>query len=71
MTELQQIMNETKQLEGFEENSRLLFEYTWTCEKLENGVDDEGYRKYLLDQKVKLRYEILKRMGGNNHEPNL
>ena len=65
MTKLQQIMNETKQLEGFEENSILLFDYTWTCEKLENGVDDEGYRKYLLDQKVKLRYEILKRMGGN------
>lgn len=65
MTKLQQIMNETKQLEGFDENSSLLFEYTWTCEKLENGVDDEGYRKYLLDQKVKLRYEILKRMGGN------
>lgn len=65
MTKLQQIMNETKQLEGYEENSSLLFEYTWTCEKLENGVDDEGYRKYLLDQKIKLRYEILKRMGGN------
>jgi hypothetical protein len=65
MTKLQQIMNETKQLEGYEENSSLLFDYTWTCEKLENGVDDEGYRKYLLDQKVNLRYEILKRMGGN------
>lgn len=65
MTKLNEIMNETKQLEGYEENSSLLFEYTWTCEKLENGVDDEGYRKYLLDQKVKLRYEILKRMGGN------
>ena len=65
MTKLQQIMNETKQLEGYDENSSLLFDYTWTCEKLENGVDDEGYRKYLLDQKVKLRYEILKRMGGN------
>lgn len=65
MTKLQQIMNETKQLEGYEENSSLLFDYTWTCEKLENGVEDEGYRKYLLDQKVKLRYEILKRMGGN------
>lgn len=65
MTKLNQIMEETKQLEGYEENSTLLFEYTWTCEKLENGVDDEGYRKYLLDQKVKLRYEILKRMGGN------
>lgn len=65
MTKLNQIMEETKQLEGYEENSSLLFEYTWTCEKLENGVDDEGYRKYLLDQKIKLRYEILKRMGGN------
>lgn len=65
MTKLNQIMEETKQLEGYEENSVLLFEYTWTCEKLENGVDDEGYRKYLLDQKVKLRYEILKRMGCN------
>lgn len=65
MTKLNQIMKETKQLEGFEENSCLLFEYTWTCEKLDNGVDDEGYRKYLLDKKVKLRYEILKRMGGN------
>ena len=65
MTKLNQIMDETKQLEGYEENSTLLFEYTWTCEKLENGVDDEGYRKYLLDQKVKLRYEILKRMGGS------
>lgn len=65
MTKLNQIMEETKQLEGYEENSVLLFEYTWTCEKLENGVDDEGYRKYLLDQKVKLRYEILKRMGSN------
>ena len=58
-------MNETKQLEGYEENSSLLFDYTWTCEKLENGVEDEGYRKYLLDQKVNLRYEILKRMGEN------
>ena len=65
MTKLNQIMDETKQLEGYEENSTLLFEYIWTCEKLENGVDDEGYRKYLLDQKVKLRYEILKRMGGS------
>lgn len=64
MTKLKQIMEETKQLEGYDENSTLLFEYTWTREKLENGVDDEGYRKYLLDQKVKLRYEILKRMGG-------
>ena len=33
MTKLQQMMNETKQLEGFEENSVLLFDYTWTCEK--------------------------------------
>ena len=65
MTKLNRIMEETKQLEGYEENSTLLFEYTWVCEKLENGVDDEGYRKYLLDKKVKLRYEILKRMGGN------
>ena len=65
MTKLQQMMNETKQLEGFEENSVLLFDYTWTCEKIENGVEDDGYRKYLLDQKVKLRYEILKRMAGN------
>nr|DAF56537.1 MAG TPA: hypothetical protein [Podoviridae sp. ctnWS46] len=65
MTKLQQMMNETKQLEGFEENSALLFDYTWTCEKIENGVEDDGYRKYLLDQKVKLRYEILKRMAGN------
>ena len=65
MTKLQQIMNETRQLEGFEENQQLLFEYTWTCEKLENGVDDDDYRKYLLDKKVNLRYEILKRMGGN------
>ena len=65
MTKLQQIMNETRQLEGFEENQQLLFEYTWTCEKLENGVEDDDYRKYLLDKKVNLRYEILKRMGGN------
>lgn len=65
MTKTIEIMEATKKLEGFEENSSLLFDYTWTCEKLENGVDDEGYRKYLLDQKVKLRYEILKRMGGN------
>ena len=65
MTKLQQIMNETRQLEGFEENQQLLFEYTWTCEKLENSVDDDDYRKYLLDKKVNLRYEILKRMGGN------
>jgi hypothetical protein len=65
MTKLQQIMNETRKLEGFEENQQLLFEYTWTCEKLENGVDDDDYRKYLLDKKVNLRYEILKRMGGN------
>lgn len=64
MTKLQETMNATKQLEGFEENSQLLFEYTWTCEKLENGVEDEGYRKYLLNKKVQLRYEILKRMGG-------
>lgn len=63
MTKLQQIMNETRQLEGFEENQQLLFKYAWTYEKLENGVDDDDYRKYLLDQKVKLRYEILKRMG--------
>ena len=68
MTKTTEIMEAIKKLEGFEENQQLLFEYTWTCEKLENGVDDEGYRKYLLDQKVKLRYEILKRMGGNNHE---
>lgn len=68
MTKENQIMEETKQLEGYEENSTLLFEYTWTCEKLENSVDDEGYRKYLLDQKVKLRYEILKRMGGKQHD---
>ena len=66
MTKTTEIMEATKKLEGFEENSSLLFDYTWTCEKLENGVDDECYRKYLLDQKVKLRYEILKRMGGNN-----
>ena len=65
MTKLQKIMNETRQLKGFEENQQLLFEYTWTCEKLEKGVDDEDYRKYLLDKKVKLRYEILKRMGGD------
>lgn len=44
-----------------------MFEYTWTCEKLENGVYDDGYRKYLLDQKVKLRYEILKRMEVINN----
>ena len=66
MTKTTEIMEATKKLEGFEENSSLLFDYTWTCEKLENGVDDDGYRKYLLDQKVKLRYEILKRMGENN-----
>lgn len=65
MTKMNEIMKATERLEGFEENSSLLFEYTWTCEKLENGVDDEGYRKYLLGEKVKLRYEILKRMGGN------
>lgn len=51
MTKLQQIMNETKQLEGYEENY-LLFEYTSTCEKLENGVQDDDYRKYLLDKKL-------------------
>lgn len=60
-----EMMKATKKLKGFEENSSLLFEYTWTCEKLDNGVDNEDYRKYLLDQKVVLRYEILKRMGGN------
>lgn len=65
MTKIQETMKATEQLKGFEENSQLLFEYTWTCEKLENGVDDEGYRKFLLGEKVKLRYEILKRMGGN------
>ena len=65
MTKLQETMNATKQLEGFEENSQLLFEYTWTCEKLESDIEDEGYRKYLLNEKVQLRYEILKRMGGN------
>ena len=64
MTKTNEMMEATKKLEGFEENSSLLFEYVWTCEKLENGVDDEGYRKYLLCEKVKLRYEILKRMGG-------
>lgn len=66
MTDNIKLMKETEQLKGFEENSSLLFEYTWTCEKLENGVDDEGYRKYLLNEKVQLRYEILKRMGGNH-----
>ena len=64
MTKLQETMKATKELEGFEENSSLLFEYTWTCERLEKGVEDEGYRKYLLEEKVQLRYEILKRMGG-------
>lgn len=59
-----EIMEQTKQLEGFEENSALLFEYTWTCEQLEKGVEDEEYRKYLFNDKIKLRYEILKRMGG-------
>lgn len=68
MTKLQETMKATEQLKGFEENSQLLFEYTWTCEKLENGVDDDGYRKFLLGEKVKLRYEILKRMGGNNYD---
>lgn len=63
MTKLNQIMEETRQLKGFEENSTLLFEYTWTCEELEYGVCDKERRKYLLEQKVKLRYEILKRMG--------
>lgn len=65
MTKVQETINATKQLKEFEENSSLLFEYTWTCKKLENGVEDEGYRKYLLNEKVQLRYEILKRMGGN------
>ena len=65
MTKLQETMKVTKELEGFEENSSLLFEYTWTCEQLEKGVEDEDYRKYLLHEKVQLRYEILKRMGGN------
>lgn len=65
MTKITEMMKDTKKLEGFEENSSLLFEYTWTCEKLDNGVDDEDYRKFLLGEKVKLRYEILKRMGGN------
>ncbi len=65
MTKLQETMKATKELEGFEENSSLLFEYTWTCEQLEKGVEDEDYRKYLLHEKVQLRYEILKRMGGN------
>lgn len=65
MDKLQQIMKETKQLEGYEENSNLLFEYTLVCEKLENGVEDGDYRKYLLGEKVKLRYEILNRMGGS------
>ena len=65
MTKLQETMKATKELEGFEENSSLLFEYTWTCERLEKGVEDEDYRKYLLHEKVQLRYEILKRMGGN------
>lgn len=65
MTKLQQIMNETRQLEGFEENYQLLFEYIRTGKKLENSVQDDDYRKYLLDKNVNLRYEILKRMGGN------
>ena len=65
MTKTIEMMKATEKLEGFEQNLSLLFEYVWTCEKLENGVDDEGYRKYLLGEKVKLRYEILKRMGGN------
>lgn len=65
MTKTMEMMKATKKLKGFEENSSLLFDYVWKCEKLENGVDDEDYRKYLLDQKVKLRYEILKRIGGN------
>lgn len=65
MTKLNEIMNETKQLEGFEENSVLLFEYTWVCEELEYGVCNKEHRKYLLEHKVKLRYGILKRMGEN------
>lgn len=61
-----EIMKQTEQLKGFEENSSLLFEYTWTCEQLEKGVEDEDYRKYLLSDKIKLRYEILRRMGGGH-----
>ena len=60
-----EIMEQTEQLEGFEENSALLFEYTWICERLEKGVEDEDYRKDLFSDKIKLRYEILRRMGGN------
>lgn len=65
MTKTMEMMKAIKKLKGFEENSSLLFDYDWICEKLENDVDDEDYRKFLLDQKIELRYEILKRMGGN------
>lgn len=65
MTKLQETMKATEKLEGFEENSSLLFEYTWTCEQLEKGVEDNEYRRHLLNEKIQLRYEILKRMGGN------
>lgn len=63
MTDNMKLMKETEQLNGFEENSSLLFEYTWTCEQLEKGVEDNDYRKYLLKEKIQLRYEILRRMG--------
>lgn len=66
MTDNIKLMKETEQLKGFEENSELLFEYTWTCIQLEKGVEDDEYRKYLLKEKIQLRYEILKRMGGNH-----
>lgn len=38
MTKTMEMMKATKKLKGFEENSSLLFDYVWTCEKLENGV---------------------------------
>lgn len=65
MTKTMEMMKATNKLKGFEENSSLLFDYVLTCKELEYGVCNEVHRKYLLDKEVKLRYEILKRMGGN------
>lgn len=65
LKELQELVKKTEELEGYRENADLLFEYTWICVQLEKGIEDDNYGRDLREEKFKLRYEILKRMGGN------
>ena len=65
LKELQELVMQTEELEGYEDNAKLLFDYTKLCEKLENGIEDDKCARTLREEKFKLRYEILKRMGGN------